>query len=129
MYARDARGCKCDVVYGVPAARTVHALCVVVYLRLELYGCLRHVALTTGVYGEIRLISVSSRLANAKPLSSSLLVCVDDVRDWTVVARGFPLALGHFVSPLRRLALLRYSAPRRSLSLCLETSYSPTFLT
>ena len=90
MHARDARGCTCAVVYGVPASRTVHALWLVVYLPLEPYGWLRHVALTTGVVGEIRLIAVSSRLANAKPLSFSVLVCVDEVRDWTVVARGFP---------------------------------------
>ena len=83
----------------MPASRTVHALWMVVYLPLELDGCLRHVALTTGVYGEIRLIAVSSRLANAKPLSSSVLVCVDDVREWTVVARGFPLALGQLSVP------------------------------
>ena len=78
----------------------------VVYLPLELYGCLKHAALTTGVYGEIRLSAVSSRLANAKPVSFSVLVCVDDVRDWTFVARSFPLALGQFVSPPRGLAPL-----------------------
>ena len=77
----DARGFTCTVDNGVPASRTVHALWIVLYLPLELDGCLRHVALTTGVYGEIRLIDVSSRLANAKPLSSSALVCVDDDRD------------------------------------------------
>ena len=89
MHARDARGCTCAVVYGVPASRTVHALWLVVYLPLELYGWLSHVALTTGVFGEIRLSAVSSRLANAKPLSLSVLVCVDDVRDWMVCGSGF----------------------------------------
>ena len=73
MYARDARGCTCTVVYGVPASRTVHALWMVVYLPLELYGCLRNVALTTGVYDEIRLIAISSQLANAKLF---VVVCV-----------------------------------------------------
>ena len=63
--------------------------------------------LSTDVDGEIRLIAVSSWLANAKPLLSSALVCVDDVRDWTVAARGFPLDLGQFVRPPRRLAPLR----------------------
>ena len=100
------------------------------YLPLELYGWLRNVALTTGVFGEIQLSAVSSRLANAKPLSLSVLDFVDDVRDWTVEARGFPLALalGQFVSPPRCLSPLRFSAPRGSLSLCLATSNSPNFL-
>ena len=90
MHVRDARGCTCTVDSGVPASRTVHALWMVVYMSLVLYVCLRHVALTTDVDGEIRLIALSSRLANAKPLSSSVLVCVDDIRAWTVVAQGFP---------------------------------------
>ena len=90
MHVCDARGCTCTVDNGVPASRTLHALWMVVYLSMLLYVCLRHVALTTGAGGEIRLIAVSSRLANAKPLSSSVLVCVDDDRDRTVVTRGFP---------------------------------------
>ena len=64
---------------GVPASRTVHALWMVVYLSLVLSVCLRHVARTTGVGGEIRLSAVSSRLAKAKPLSLSVLVSVVDV--------------------------------------------------
>ena len=74
----------------VPSSGVVHALWARRYWMIS-DACLRHVALTTGVDGEIRLIVVSSRLANAKPLSSSVLVFVDDVRDWTVVARGIPL--------------------------------------
>ena len=89
---------------GVPASRTVHTLWMVVYLSLVLSVCLRGVALSNDVDGGIILIAVSSRFANAKPLLSSVLVCVDDVRDWTVVTRGFPLALGQFVSPPRRFA-------------------------
>ena len=109
MHVCDARVRTCTVENGIPASRTVHALWLVMYLPLEFYGWLRHVALTTGVFGEIRLHAVSSRLANAKSLYLSVLVCVDDVRDWTVVARGFPLALGQFVSPPRFLAPLRLS--------------------
>ena len=53
---------------------------------------------------------------------------VDDVRDWTVMARGFPLALGQFVSPPCCLAPLRFSAPRESHSLRLARSNPSTFL-
>ena len=76
----------------VPSSGAVHALWTRIYWPLMFYVCLRHFAVTAGVDDEIRLIAVSSRLANAKPLFSSVLVCVDDVRDWTVVARGFALA-------------------------------------
>ena len=75
--------------------------------------CLKHVALSTDVDGEIRLYAVSPRLANAKPLLSSVL----DFVDYGRVGRlwpGFFLALGQFVSPPRRLAPLRCLAPRGS---------------
>ena len=52
--------------------------------------CLRHVASITDVDGKKRLITVPPLLANAKPLRSAVLVCVDDVRNWKVVARVFP---------------------------------------
>ena len=72
----------------------------VVYLSLVLYVCSRHVTLTTGVGGEIRLIAVSSRLANAKPFSLSVVVCVDDVRDWMVCEWPMTSArLGMTVAP------------------------------
>ena len=113
---------------GLWRNRHFHCTCTVVWWCIYLWnlcGWLRHVALTTGVFGEIRLSAVSYRLANSKPLSLSVLVCVDDVRDWTVVARGSTLALGQFVSPPRRLAPLRCSAPRGSLSLCLDNKQLP----
>ena len=62
-----------------PSSGAVHALWTRMYWPLMFDVCLRHVALTTGVDGEIRLIAVSSHLANAKPLLSSVSVCVDDV--------------------------------------------------
>ena len=72
--------------------RPFHCTCTVVWWCIylwELCWWLRHVALTTGVFGEIRLSAVSSRLANAKPLSLSVVVCVDDARDWMVCGSGF----------------------------------------
>ena len=114
---------------NVPSSGAVHALWTRMYLPLMFCVCLRHVALSADVDGKIRLISISSRLANAKPLLSSLLVYVDDVRDRTNVSRGFPLVLGQFVSPPRRLAPLRCLAPRGFLSPCLVTSNSHILLT
>ena len=65
---------------GVPSLGAGHAQWTMTYLFLVLFLCLRHVALSTDVDGEIRLYVVSPRLANVKPLPSSVLVCVDDVR-------------------------------------------------
>ena len=66
---------------GVPSSGALHALWTRMYLSLVLGACLGQVALSTDVDGKIRLIAVSSWLANAKPLLSSVLVFVEDVRD------------------------------------------------
>ena len=114
---------------GLPSSGAVQALWTRMYLLLVFCVCLWHVALITDVDGNIGLIAVSPRLANAKPLRSSLLVSVDDVRYWKVVAQGSSLGLGQLVSPLRRLAPLKCSAPLGSLSHSLVTSNYPIFLT
>ena len=62
---------------GVPSSGALQALWTKIYLFLVLCVRLRHVALITNVDGKIRLSAVSSRLANAKPLLSSVLVSVD----------------------------------------------------
>ena len=113
----NARGCTRAVVYNVPAPCGVSALWTMMYMPFPLYmhcglwrnrhfhctctvvwwciylwnlcGWLRRVALTTDVFGKIRLSAVSPRLANAKPLSWSVVVCVDNVRDWMVCGSGF----------------------------------------
>ena len=74
----------------VPSSGAVHALWTRMYLPLVFCVCLRHVALITDVDGKIRLIAISSRLANAKQLSSSVFVGVEDARNWAVVAGVFP---------------------------------------
>ena len=77
---------------GLWRNRYFHCTCTVVWWCIYLWnlcGWLRRVALTTDVFGKIRLSAVSPRLANAKPLSWSVVVCVDNVRDWMVCGSGF----------------------------------------
>ena len=131
--------CTCAVAYDVPASRTLHALWFTAHSPLPLYmhcgwwricfwqlcGWLRHVALTTDVLGEIRLNAVSSRLANAKPLSLSVVVCVDDVRDWMVCGSGFSPGFRTVCQSSAFPRTLKVLGAARSLSLCLTTSNSP----
>ena len=113
---------------GLWRNRPSHCTCTVVgwcTCLWNLCGWLRRVALTTDIFGKIRLSAVSPRLANAKPLSWSVVVCVDDARDWMVCGSGFSPGFRTVCQSSACLAPLRCSAPRGSLSLCLATSNSP----
>ena len=77
---------------GLWRNRLSHCTCTVVWWCFYLWnlcGWLRHVALTTDAPGTIRLGAVSPWPANARPLSQSVVVCVDKVRDWMVCGSGF----------------------------------------
>ena len=113
---------------GLWRNRLSHCTCTVVWWCFYLWnlcGWLRHVALTTDAPGTIRLGAVSPWPANARPLSQSVVVCVDKVRDWMVCGSGFSPGFRTVCQSSACLAPLRCSAPRGSLSLCLDNKQLP----